>query len=182
MRKRNGLFAAGALLAATVTGLGLAPGAVASPGSPVVGHTYVNDNTAGANTVAAFDRHADGSLTPMPDRRSPSGERVWARALAHRERSRPARTAAICSPSMPAATDLGAAARTQAASRSRSGRPVSSGGVQPVSVTISTADSVYVANVGNGGSNYTGFLLTHYGELPPVPRLDRAGARGIGRR
>jgi 6-phosphogluconolactonase len=32
--------------------------------SPVVGHVYVNDNTAGANTIGAFDRHADGTLTP----------------------------------------------------------------------------------------------------------------------
>ena len=31
--------------------------------SPVVGHVYVNDNTAGTNTIGAFDRHADGSLT-----------------------------------------------------------------------------------------------------------------------
>ena len=26
--------------------------------SPVVGHVYVNDNTAGHNTIAVFDRHA----------------------------------------------------------------------------------------------------------------------------
>ena len=34
--------------------------------SPVVGHVYVNDNTAGTNTIGAFDRHADGTLTPQP--------------------------------------------------------------------------------------------------------------------
>jgi hypothetical protein len=32
--------------------------------SPVAGHVYVNDNTKGANTIGAFDRHADGTLTP----------------------------------------------------------------------------------------------------------------------
>src|SRR5258708_4758323 len=32
--------------------------------SPVVGHVYVNDNTAGTNTIGAFDRHADGTLIP----------------------------------------------------------------------------------------------------------------------
>ena len=37
----------------------------ASASSDVVGHLFVNDNTAGANTIAAFDRHADGSLTPL---------------------------------------------------------------------------------------------------------------------
>ena len=35
--------------------------------SPVVGHVYVNDNnTSGVNTIGAFDRHADGTPTPMP--------------------------------------------------------------------------------------------------------------------
>jgi hypothetical protein len=28
--------------------------------SPVVGHLYVNDNSAHANTIAGYDRHADG--------------------------------------------------------------------------------------------------------------------------
>jgi tetrahydromethanopterin S-methyltransferase subunit E len=37
----------------------------ASAASDVVGHLYVNDNTAGTNTIAAFDRHADGSLTAL---------------------------------------------------------------------------------------------------------------------
>src|SRR5947207_3139065 len=30
-----------------------------------VEHVYVNDNTAGTNTIAGFVRHADGSLTPL---------------------------------------------------------------------------------------------------------------------
>jgi hypothetical protein len=38
---------------------------VAAAASGVVGHVYVNDNTAGTNTVAAFDQHADGTLTAM---------------------------------------------------------------------------------------------------------------------
>src|SRR5579862_44470 len=32
--------------------------------SAVVGHVYVDGNTTGMNTVAVFDRHADGTLTP----------------------------------------------------------------------------------------------------------------------
>src|SRR5205823_11363385 len=43
------------------------------PGSGVVGHLYVNDSTAGANTIAAFDRHADGTLTPVPGSPFPAG-------------------------------------------------------------------------------------------------------------
>jgi hypothetical protein len=34
--------------------------------APVVGHVYVNANTVRENTIAAFDRHADGVLTPLP--------------------------------------------------------------------------------------------------------------------
>src|SRR5438876_165764 len=39
----------------------------------VVGHVYVNDNTAPTNTIGAFDRHADGSLTPMAGSPFPAG-------------------------------------------------------------------------------------------------------------
>src|SRR5436189_6404759 len=35
-----------------------------SAASDVIGHVYVNDNTAGDNTIAGLDRHSDGSLTP----------------------------------------------------------------------------------------------------------------------
>ena len=56
------------LLPFALFALGLTGPAVASASahgrSGVVGHVYVNDNTAGQNTIAAFDRHVDGSLTP----------------------------------------------------------------------------------------------------------------------
>jgi hypothetical protein len=53
------------LVALATAGLLVAAGgASASPG--VVGQVYVNDNTTGVNTVAGFDRHADGTLTPIP--------------------------------------------------------------------------------------------------------------------
>src|SRR5712672_2634800 len=74
MRIPNRLGAAGGKLPA-VLGLAAAAAAAAvvavptaasaSTGtSPVVGHVYVDDNTAGANTIGAFNRHADGTLTP----------------------------------------------------------------------------------------------------------------------
>jgi len=44
---------------------------------------------------------------------------------------------------------------------------VSSGGVLPVSVAIHDG-LVYVANSGNGGSNYTGFRLRPNGRLQPI--------------
>ena len=45
---------------------GLMAGSVFAAGSPTVGHVYVNNNSAGHNSVAGFDRHADGSLTAIP--------------------------------------------------------------------------------------------------------------------
>jgi hypothetical protein len=38
---------------------------VAAAASGVVGHVYVNDNTAGTNTIGAFDEHAEGTPTAM---------------------------------------------------------------------------------------------------------------------
>src|ERR1700736_754749 len=51
------------LLALVITAV--AAGSAAASPRDVVGHLYVNDNTAGTNTIAAFDRHADGTLTPL---------------------------------------------------------------------------------------------------------------------
>ena len=47
------------------------------------------------------------------------------------------------------------------------GGPVSSGGNEPVSVTVHDR-LVYVANAGNGDSNYTGFTLNPGGHLRPL--------------
>ena len=61
------------LAAAAALAVPASASASASNGpSPVVGHVYVNDNTKPANTIGAFDRHADGTLTPEP------GSPFWA--------------------------------------------------------------------------------------------------------
>jgi 6-phosphogluconolactonase len=55
-----------ALTGLALTAIAAAPAAASSTSaSPVVGHVYVDGNTAGANTVDAFARHADGTLTPL---------------------------------------------------------------------------------------------------------------------
>ena len=133
----------------------------------VVGHVYVNDNTAGTNTVAGFDRHADGTLTPG---------RVAVRGRRRRDRERhrvagrdPAvePTAATCSPSTPAATRSRCCGSSRTATAAGRGSPVASGGVEPVSIAVH-GSLVYVANVGTGGSNYTGFTLNAGGHLRPL--------------
>jgi hypothetical protein len=51
-------LARGASLAMLVTaGFVAAPNAARAT-TPIVGHVYVNDNTAGTNTIGAFDQHA----------------------------------------------------------------------------------------------------------------------------
>src|SRR5258708_38001702 len=60
-----GFAAAAAAGAVAVPGPASAwPASAATVVSPVVGHVYVNDNTAGANSIGAFDRHSDGTFTP----------------------------------------------------------------------------------------------------------------------
>jgi 6-phosphogluconolactonase len=48
------------------------------------------------------------------------------------------------------------------------GQPVSSGGITPVSVAVSSSGLVYVANQGTGGSDYAGFRLHPSGSLTPI--------------
>ncbi len=47
------------------------------------------------------------------------------------------------------------------------GGPVSSRGIEPVSVAVHE-NLVYVANAGNGGSDYTGFTISSGGRLRPL--------------
>src|SRR5438046_9186108 len=63
MHRLTRLIALAAASAAIVASL--TAGAALAAGSPTIGHVYVNNNTAGRNTVAAFNRHADGSLTAI---------------------------------------------------------------------------------------------------------------------
>src|SRR5712691_9201318 len=51
------------LILLVTTGFAATP-EIAEAASDVVGHVYINDNTAGINTIGAFDQHADGSVTP----------------------------------------------------------------------------------------------------------------------
>jgi 6-phosphogluconolactonase len=137
--------------------------------SPVVGHVYVNDNTAGTNTVAAFDRHADGTLTPEAGSPFTAGGAGTGAGLA-------SQGALQMSPDgrFLIAADAGSnqvsvlRIRPDGSLRLVPGGVVPSGGILPVSVAIH-GDLVYVANSGTGGSNYTGFRLAGDGRLWPIP-------------
>jgi len=138
----------------------------------VAGHVYVNDNTAGTNTVAGFDRHSDGSLTPIAG--SPfsaggqgTGNIVGSQgALQLSGDGRYVLAADAGSNQISVLRILPGGALLPVG-----GGPVSSGGVEPISIAVH-GDLVYVANegekVGGTGSNYTGFTLNDGGHLVPL--------------
>jgi 6-phosphogluconolactonase len=129
--------------------------------------------------VAGFDRHADGSLSPMPGSPFTAGGAGLGKGLASQ-----------------GATQLSSDGRyllvTDAGSNQVSvlkigfygapvpvGAPISSGGVEPVSIAVS-GNLVYVLNAGTGGTNVTGFYLAPWGALYPMPRSTAALPEGSG--
>ena len=136
--------------------------------SPVVGHVYVNDNTAPTNTIAGFDRHADGSLTPLPG--SPfvtggAGNGAGTGSAGALQETADGHYLL--------AVDAGSneisvlRVRPDGSLEAVPGATTSSDGAEPVSIAVHR-HLVYVANTGAGGSDYTGFVLWH-GHLFPIP-------------
>jgi 6-phosphogluconolactonase len=143
---------------------------VAHADDPVIGHVYVNDNTAGTNTIGGFDQHADGSLTPIAG--SPfvaggagTGTVVGSQGSLQATADGRFILAADAGSNQISVLVVGADGTLSAAP----GSPVSSGGTEPISIAVH-GDLVYVANEGNGtsGSNYTGFTLADDGRLTPL--------------
>ncbi len=137
--------------------------------SPVVGHVYVNDNTKPANTIGAFDRHADGTLTPE------AGSPFWAGGAG--TGSGLASQGALqfsADGRFLIAVDAGSnqisvlRVHSDGSLSLVPGGVVSSRGTLPDSVAVH-GDLVYVANSGAGHSNYTGFRLSFRGHLSRIP-------------
>jgi 6-phosphogluconolactonase len=136
--------------------------------SYVVGHAYVNDNTATSNTVAGFNRHADGSLTPIPG--SPfsiggagSGAGLPSQGAIQLSSDGRYLLAVDAKSNQISVLRLGFNGVPQPV-----GSPVSSGGIEPLSIGVS-GNLVYVANAGASEPNVTGFLLAPNGTLHPLP-------------
>src|SRR5207237_4710600 len=131
----------------------------ASAASDVVGHLYVNDNTAGVNTIAAFDRHADGTLTPIPG--SPfatdgagTGKGIGSQGALQQSPDGRYLLAVDAGSSQISVLRI----KPDGELGNVGAGTVSSNGTEPVSIAIHR-DLVFVANAGNGASNYTGFTL-----------------------
>jgi 6-phosphogluconolactonase len=156
-----GLLAAGAMLAVPAV-------ASASPHpSPVTGHVYLDDNTAGSNTIAAFSRQANGTLTPLPGSPFTAGGAGTGAGLASQGAVQIADGGRFL-----LAADAGSnqvsVLRIQPDGSLHLASVVSSGGALPVSIAVH-GGLVYVANAGPADSNYTGFRLAPWGSLTPVP-------------
>ena len=157
-----GLLAAAAVAPASAS---------ASPGhgSSVVGHVYLDDNTAGGNTIAGFDRHADGSLTAEAGSPFAAGGAGTGSGLA-------SQGAIQISPDGRFVIAVDAGSNQISVLRIEPGGALSlvrdgvvpSGGALPVSIAIHS-DLAYVANAGAGGTNYSGFRLSPDGRLRPIP-------------
>ena len=160
---------AGALILGLAAAAAIAvPGsASASTGaSPVVGHVYVNDNTAGTNTIAAFNRHADGTLTPEAGSPFPAGGAGSGTGLADQG-------AIQITPDGRFLIAVDAGSNQISVLQIHFDGSLSlvsvtgSGGTLPDSVAVH-GNLVYVANSGSD-ANYTGFRLGFNGRLLPIP-------------
>lgn len=137
-------------------------------GYPSRGFVYVNDNTAGTNTVAGFARGSGGQLTPLPGSPFNAGGAGTGSGLASQGAIQVTGDGRYV-----IAVDAG----SNELSVLRIGHDgelrlvrrgiVWSGGAQPVSVAEHDG-LVYVANAGPADTNYTGFVLSFHGRLLPL--------------
>jgi 6-phosphogluconolactonase (cycloisomerase 2 family) len=150
-----------------VAGLIFAGPALAAT-EPVAGHVYVDNNTKGVNTISGFDRHPDGTLTPIPGSPFTAGGAGTGSGLASQGAIQISGDGRYL-----IAVDAGSNQLSvlrihhDGTLKLVHGGVVSSGGTTPVSVAEHDG-LVYVANAGSSGSNYTGFRLTRGGRLRPL--------------
>jgi 6-phosphogluconolactonase len=137
--------------------------AVAAPPAGVVGHLYVNDNTTGVNTVAGFDRHADGSLTPIPGSPFAVGGAGTGHGVASQGSLQLSGDGRYLL-AVDAGSNQISVLRIKPDGSLQVADVVSSNGANPVSIAVHS-DLVYVANASPTAPNYTGFTLNAGGQL-----------------
>jgi 6-phosphogluconolactonase (cycloisomerase 2 family) len=133
----------------------------------VTGHVYLDDNTAGANTIAAFSRHANGTLTPLPGSPFAAGGAGTGAGLASEGAVQIADGGRLLL-AVDAGSNQVSALRIEPGGSLHLASVVSSDGALPVSIAVH-GGLVYVANAGPADTNYTGFRLDPFGNLQPLP-------------
>jgi 6-phosphogluconolactonase len=169
LRAAARLSALAAGLTMAVTGVAGAHQTPRFDRNPVVGHVYVNDNTAPANTIAGFDRHADGTLTPIPGSPFATGGAGTGSVIGSQGALQLTAHGRVLLAVDPGSNDIAELFV------GRDGRlfPLPGGttpsqGNEPVSLAVARG-LVYVANAGAGASNYAGFAFDRFGRLHPLP-------------
>jgi 6-phosphogluconolactonase len=160
---RGRIRGVGALVALATAALVIAAGASAKPSSSVVGQVYLNDNTRGVNTVAGFDRHADGTLTPIAGSPFAVGGAGTGHGLASQGSLQLSADGRYL-----LAVDAGSNEISALRIKPNGGLQIAdvepSNGANPVSIAVS-GKLVYVANASPTAPNYTGFTLNAGGHL-----------------
>jgi 6-phosphogluconolactonase len=129
---------------------------------------YLDDNTAGTNTISGFDRHVDGSLTPLAGSPFTAGGTGTGAGLASQGAIQVSSDGRFL-----LAVDAGSnqvsvlRIENDGTLKLLPNRVVSSDGPTPVSIAVHN-NLVYVANAGAVGPNYTGFTLNPGGHLEPL--------------
>jgi 6-phosphogluconolactonase len=158
--------AAFASLAATLA-LALSTTVVAAhDGSPITGHVYVNDNTAGVNRVSGLDRHSDGSLTRIPGspfRTGGAGSGAPVATQGALQFSADHRYVLAVDPGSNQVSVLW----IEPNGALKAVDTEWSHGTTPGSIGVD-GTLVYVVNTGTGGKNYTGFRLHANGQLDHI--------------
>jgi 6-phosphogluconolactonase len=154
-------------MALAIAGTGLISNAYAE--GAATGHVYVNDNTAGTNTIAGFDRHADGMLTPMAGSPFAAGGAGTGTIVGSQGALQVTGDGRYLLAVDAGSNQISVLRIRPDGSIRLAGKPVSSGGIEPISIAVD-GDLAYVANEGNGtsGSNYTGFTIQSGGNLAPL--------------
>jgi 6-phosphogluconolactonase (cycloisomerase 2 family) len=162
-------LAAGVGAIALVLGSSTVVAAQPTHDSRVVGHVYVDDNTSGTNTIGAFDRHADGSLSPMAGSPFAAGGSGTGTIIGSQGALQVTKDGHFLLAVDAGSNQISVLQIDSGGNLHLVGSPVASGGIQPISIAIHD-HLVYVANEGNGtsGSNYTGFTLGADGTLSPL--------------
>jgi 6-phosphogluconolactonase len=168
---RRRLFAASTRRLAVLVGIAAASLAAATTAgatgpSGVVGQLYVNDNTTGVNTVAGFDRHGDGTLTPLPGSPFPVGGTGTGHGLASQGSLQVSADGRYLL-AVDAGSNQISVLRIKRDGSLQTADLVSSNGANPVSIAVHDR-LIYVANAAADAPNYTGFTLNAGGHLGAI--------------
>jgi hypothetical protein len=130
---------------------------------------YLDNNTAGANTISGFSRGTDGALTALPGSPFAVGGAGLGAGLASQGAIQTADHGRFVLAADAGSNQISVLRIANDGSLTPvPGSPFASGGVEPDSIALNPG-LVYVSNTGAGGSNYTGFTLGGDGRLHPIP-------------